>query len=764
MGLWTLAFFAGTLLLNMVPRLPSLMLIVLAVVLALMLVVLTLRPALKRWRLLAALCLGFVWAMSYAAWQLSWELPADLRAKDVVVSGVVASIPEHDWRRTKFILAVDHFADSQLKTKVQLSWYGKPPPLKVGERWQLQVRLKPPHGFANPGSFDFEGWLFQQGIRAVGYVRDSEQNQYLSHAIFSYPINQIRQHINQRLQQQLGDTKEFAIIQALTIGLRQAMSAEQWEVLRATGTSHLVAISGLHIGLIAGFAYYVICFLWQRCARLCLRIPAAQAGAVAAIVAATIYAALAGFSVPTQRALIMISVFMLALLWRKNLLPWQGLALALLVVLVIDPLASMSAGFYLSFAAVALIFYGVGGRLRPRGLWWKAGRTQWVVTIGLMPLGLLLFQQTSLVAFFANLVAIPVIGLIVVPLCLLGVILLFTASIPATWVLWLAVKILAIVWWLLVWLSQLSMAQWLYSLPSLWIFCLAVVAVLLLLAPSGWPSRYLGAVWILPVFLLRTPVLEQGQVRFTLLDVGQGLATVVQTANHSLVFDTGPKLSAKLNTGTAVVAPYLRELGLGNIDRLVISHADNDHIGGAAALLQQITVTDIFTTAVDQFPGMNVSACQHGQQWSWDGVHFQFLFPLAGSKSGRRNDSCVLKVSVGDKQLLLTGDIERAAEKSLVKILAADLAADILVAPHHGSKTSSTAEFIAAVSPRYVLFSTGYLNRYHHPNVTVLRRYINMGVEYYDTANSGAITFILAADKPLQAPTQYRLTHRRYWY
>lgn len=760
---WTLTFFLGTLLLNKMPSLPSLMVTGLVLLGALILAIVTCLPRFSVLRLPMAFCLGLAWAMSFAGWQLSWELPQGVEGQDVIVEGVIASIPDVDWRRSQFILAVDHFDGAELTTKVTLSWYGRTPALNVGDRWQLQVRLKRPHGFANPGSFDHEGWLFQQGIRALGYVRDSERNQFLSHSLFSYPINQLRQTINERLQQQIGNNKEFAIIQALTIGLRQAMSADQWAVLRVTGTSHLVAISGLHISLIAGFAYYLINFLWRRCAYLCLRLPAQQAGALTALLVAVGYAALAGFSVPTQRALTMISVFMTAMLWRKNLLPWQGLALGLLAVLLIDPLAGMSPGFYLSFAAVALIFYGAGGRVRSQGVWWQAGRTQWVVTLGLMPLGLLLFQQTSLVAFIANLIAIPSIGLLIVPLSLIGTALLFVSTTLATWVLWLAVKGLALIWLLLAWMSALPFTQWLFSLPDLWIFCMAMLAVLLILAPSGWPSRWLGAVWILPLFFMARPVPEQGQAWFTLLDVGQGLAAVVQTANHNLVFDTGPKLSPKLDTGSAVVAPYLRKLGVEKIDRLVISHGHNDHIGGADSLLRQISVGEIYTTAVTQFPGVSVSACQYGQQWWWDGIHFQFLFPFPDGAQANRNDSCVLKVTAGDKQLLLTGDIERAAEKSLVTTLAGELSADILVAPHHGSRTSSTAAFVAAVAPEYVLFPTGYLNRYRHPNVAVVQRYIDRGVQHYNTADSGAIRFRLAAGEPLQAPAQYRVTHRRYW-
>ncbi|MEE9451541.1 MAG: ComEC/Rec2 family competence protein, partial [Gammaproteobacteria bacterium] len=361
MYLWAITFFLGTLFLS---TRASLLSQPLAWLILLAAGILALLACQQNWRLLrlpAAFALGFAWAMCYSAWQLSWELPTELEGKDVVIEGVIASIPSYQFPRARFEFAVKSFNGQKLATKFSLSWYQKPPPLKVGERWRLQVRVKRPHAFANPGSFDYEAWLFQQGIRANGYVRESSQNELLGRSRLSYPVDQIRQTIGERLWAILGDAPSLAIVQALTIGERQAMSADQWQVLRATGTNHLMAISGLHISLMAGSAYYLVNFLWRRFARLCLWCPAQHAAAIAAIIAALFYAALAGFSVPTQRALTMIMVFMLALLWRRNLLPWQGLSLALVAVLILDPLASLSPGFYLSFAAVAIIFYGVGG-------------------------------------------------------------------------------------------------------------------------------------------------------------------------------------------------------------------------------------------------------------------------------------------------------------------------------------------------------------------------------------------------------------------
>ncbi|MEE9451429.1 MAG: DNA internalization-related competence protein ComEC/Rec2, partial [Gammaproteobacteria bacterium] len=365
-------------------------------------------------------------------------------------------------------------------------------------------------------------------------------------------------------------------------------------------------------------------------------------------------------------------------------------------------------------------------------------------------------------ALLANAIAIPSIGFIVVPLAISSSILLFISTELATGLLTLTQYVLTVIWSILTWLSAIPMTQWFIALPSLWVFAAMGIGILLLLAPAGWPGRWLSALWLLPLIFLPKQVPAHGQAWFTLLDVGQGLSVVVQTRHHVLVFDTGDKLSPQLNAGDAVVLPFLREMGIKKLDSLVISHDHSDHIGGANALLEQLEVSKIYSTALKQLPEDRTIACQYGQQWQWDGVDFKFLYPFVDADKMKRNDSCVLKISVGDKQLLLTGDIERAAEKALVNTVADELSADILVAPHHGSKTSSTPGFVAAVSAKTVLFPVGYLNRYNHPSPEVVQRYLDRGTMVYDSIRSGALHFILAEDD-LKQPVQYRLERRRFW-
>jgi competence protein ComEC len=522
-----------------------------------------------------------------------------------------------------------------------------------------------------------------------------------------------------------------------------------------------MAIAGLHIGFMAFLAHFIVEMLWRRIPRLALKIPAPHAGAIAALLMALTYSAMAGFSIPTQRACLMLFLFLSALLFRRQLAAWQAWSAALLCVVLINPLSVLTESFWLSFGSVALIIYGVSGRLSPNGLWWKWGRIQWVIAIGLVPFSIALFQQCSLISFIANSVAIPWVGFIVVPLCFLGTfLLLFSAKIGGL-VLCLADKILSVLWIVLTWFAHLPGVVWYQFIPSLWMIIAGIIGMIFLLLPIGFPGRFFSVVWLLPLILYKPAVPKTGDVWLTVLDVGQGLSAVVQTEKHILVFDTGPRFSPSFDMGESVVTPFLHSIGAHHLDMLVISHGDNDHIGGAKAVINAMPVLSIKTSVPQSLPGADY--CSRGLTWQWDEVNFAFIYPTADNLSFNNDSSCVLRITRGKQHILLTGDIEKYAENELVENQLSQLPADILVAPHHGSKTSAQKKFIQAVGPKYVLYAIGYHNRYHFPHVSVMQTYKDFGVEQYDTAKSGAIQFVLNKPEKLPLPNLYRIDHKHYW-
>lgn len=756
----TIAFLLGVLLLQLQPELPTSPWLWLVSLTPAVVAVWNRRIAL----LLFTLVAGFVWAYGFAALRLADTLPAELEGKDVELVGQVVALPERSAERTRFLFDVegltfqgDAYPSPQ---RVRLSWYQGAPAIKPGQRWRLTARLKRPRGMMNPGGFDYEAWLFREGIRATGYVRSGGQNQQLE-ADIGQPVAQLRYRLQQQLKQALSERVHGGIIRALAIGDRSAIDDPQWAMLLSTGTNHLMAISGLHIGLVAGLCYYLLQALWSRCTRCCLSLAAPRAAAIAAILAAALYAALAGFSVPTQRAMLMLLLVMAALFWQRPIQPSRVLTIVLLLVLLHDPLVVHDAGFWLSFAAVAIILYGMSGRLNPAGLWWRWGRVQWLLALGLMPLVLLLFGQTALVGPLANLIAVPWIGLLVVPLTLIGTLALQLWGPAGEFLLQLADWSIALLWPLLDFLAESVPAMQMAAMPW-WVYLIAGIGLLWLLAPRGWPLRWLGGVLILPLLSWQPVELQPGEARFTLLDVGQGLAAVVETKGHVLVFDTGPRFRSGFNTGRAVVVPFLRQRGHKRLDLLIVSHGDNDHIGGARAVVETMTVERVVTSVPQKMGWVDHALCRRGSKWIWDDVEFELLHPERMVAEGRgNNDSCVLRVVAGGESLLLTGDIEQEAESELIAA-EAHLRSDILVAPHHGSKTSSSAQFVEVVAPRWVLLPLGHRNRYGFPHPEVQQRYQGHGATMLSTAHSGAITFLMGQGE-LSADS-YRVRARRYWH
>ncbi|MGD8642211.1 MAG: DNA internalization-related competence protein ComEC/Rec2, partial [Gammaproteobacteria bacterium] len=584
MQLASLGFFAGVLISQMLAVLPrkewSLLIIVI--------VPLVVRfPA---FRLVLCLVLGFLYSVFVAHDKLAEQISPELEGRDLVLTGTIASIPDINSQRHRFLADVIDLTElnpekdrkallgtsdkTQLPRRVRLSWYRTDAELHVGERWQWVVRLKRPRGFSNPGGFDYEGWLYRQGIHATGYVRDNDgtrsRNRRLGESDhWVYQIHRWREALVTGIQQVLPGNPYRGLVTALLVGHRQEIRPDQWSVLTATGTSHLMAISGLHIGLVAGLIYWLAGWIWRRLPRAALYLSAPRAAAVGAILAALLYAALAGFTLPTQRAVIMVSVVMAAIWTQRPINPSQILSLAMLAVLLYDPVAVISGSFWLSFGAVAAIFYTMVGRLPIKHWWWKWGRVQWVLAVGLVPILLFAFQQVPLLSPLANFIAVPVVSFMTVPFTLLGGTLLFLAPTIAGWMIATAAWSLALLWPLLQAMAGFEPLLWNSGQPPVWTLLPALLGILWLLAPKGIPARWIGALWLLPLVFFPRQNIDHGAVVLTVLDVGHGLATVVKTANHVLVYDTGPRYSAQFDAGDAIVVPYLQHQGIRSIDRLI---------------------------------------------------------------------------------------------------------------------------------------------------------------------------------------------------
>jgi competence protein ComEC len=754
-----LAFALGVVLLHLLPWLPPLLWGALATSLL----------AVAAWRyhwlrLPFWLLLGAFWAHWNACLLLCSPFPDDLARVPLVVEGRIASIPSDSGLARRFLLDVERtWRDGEplpFKGLVRLGWYDQPPPLRAGEQWRLSVRLKPRHGLANPGTFDFERWLFEQGIKATGNLRRGDPPERLDAGPGPYWLDRGREGLAGHLARVLGDAPALPLIQALVIGDRSGFDQDDWEVLTRTGTNHLVAISGLHVGLIAGGVFVLVRRLWSLSARLTVGLAAPRAAAIGGLLAALGYAGLAGFAVSTQRALVMVAVVLAALFWQRTLRPYHALILALVGVLLVDARAVLSPGFWLSFGAVAVLLFNLGHRLPSRDLWTRWGRAQWAVAIGLLPLLFLLFGRASLIAPLVNLVAVPIFSLMLLPLVLVASLLSLIPGLglPLQWTAHL------LGWCLdgLSWIAGLSWAAMALPQRPSWVWPVAGAGVVLLLAPRGLPGRWLGALLLFPMFVLRAPEPPHGEAWFTLLDVGLGLAAVVRTRDGTLVYDTGPGFPSGFNTGSAVVAPFLAAQGVRRIERLVVSHADRDHAGGLVGLADRVAIDRIDSGEPGRlgFPG--VEPCRAGEQWEWSGVSFRFLHPADASFRG--NDaSCVLRLETGGRSILLTGDIEARVERRLARELGDLLASDVLVAGHHGSATSTHPEFLDAVAPGLVLFPSGYANQFGFPASVVRERIAVRGIPVLDTGLVGAIELRLGPNGTVGGPWAWRERAGRFW-
>lgn len=757
---------------------------------------------------------GVAWGIIAGHHLSDQQLKEEFAGRDLVISGQIKGLPERDEQRLRFDFSVHSVAttsgesipSSQFPRKLQLSWYqprgyaakslpeSSLPQLVIGDHWQLSVRLKRPRGFVNPAGFDYHAWLLRQGVGATGYVVTHSDNRLLDavNTTFSWDdwINQQRQNLQHWVMHR-SNSSERGILVALLIGDAALVDKPQWQRMQQTGTSHLIAISGLHVGFLALFGFYVGLFLgkcvqlrWHRC-------PALIIAWVSAICCASFYAALAGFNIPTVRTLIMLSLFYAACLARRHLRISDIFCWALVWVVILDPLAAYDMGFWLSFGAVGLLLVYFSGRLvtkRSAEPW--AGfsliemvvgfiRSQWVMFIGLiLPLSLLV-STVSLVAPVANAVAIPLITFFVVPLLLIG------ASLGETWpglsTMLLsgaanAMELLAVFLDTLLTLAG-AWASPVVAFPSSLVLLLSL-SVLVIILPRGLFPKYVGIIGAALAatlgILVKAPVNED--LKVALLDVGQGTAIVVQVGSHTLVYDAGPQYTRSFDAGSAIVAPYLYAQGIRAIDYLVVSHRDMDHAGGVKGLLEKVQVGQVLEgeperVSVSGLTGTSASpasqSCHDYPPWRWQAVEFRFLAVPESARgsvfNNANNQSCVLLISHGDEHILLPGDIETRVEHQLLYSdqVPSDLA--LLAAAHHGSRSSSGLLWVQRTRPRYVVYSAGYRSQHGHPHPQVRARYDAVGSQSFSTADAGALIFRWR-DLRLESVELYRDKARRYWY
>ena len=745
----------------------------------------------------------------------SETLDGALEGRDITLTGMVAAMPHYNEAGMRFRLEVESAQldgkPVRLPTQIYLGWYSgyylaeggaatagqlqrQPAAISAGERWQMTVRLKAPHGASNPHGFDYELWLWEQGLQATGYVRAGPRDtapQRLARTSW-HPVERWRQQVRDRIFERVGERSYAGLIAALVVGDQNAIERADWDVFRATGVAHLMSISGLHITMFAWLAALCLAWLWRRSPALCLWLPASNAALIGGVLLAFAYAFFSGWGVPSQRTVLMLFCVALLRLSGKRW-PWpQVLLLACAVVVAADPWAMLQPGFWLSFVAVGVLFAtdpgtkpsaaSVGDRAAagpPQGgtapsggsaaraaasvgaILWSLLHEQWVITLALTPLTLLLFGQVSVVGLAANALAIPWVTLLVTPLAMLGVL------VEPLWDL-AALAISALSWYLQA-LAALPFATLTVAQAPLWAGAVGVLGGLLLAMQLPWSLRLMGLPLMLPVLLWQVPAPQPGQFELLAADIGQGNAVLVRTASHALLYDAGPRFSRESDAGNRVLVPLLRSLQW-RLDLLVLSHRDIDHTGGAPAVLKMQPQAELLSSIEDDHELQALRPtrrCAAGQRWRWDGVDFEVLSPPAQDyeldlKSNAM--SCVLRISNGLQTALLVGDIEQAQEQRLVEQAqlagASRLQSDLLLVPHHGSRFSSSAAFLDAVQPKFALVQAGYRNRFGHPAQSVLVHYQERGIRVIDSPHCGAARW--KSDRA-QAISCQRDQAQRYW-
>ena len=721
---------------------------------------------------LLGLCLSLVRLQA----QIDQQLPSALEGKDLRITLKITDLPEQFERSTRIVGQILEMENGNWTGTVRLSWYHAPQ-LQPGQVWQLVTRLRRPRGLSNPNGFDYHAWLLSQQIFATGYVKKSPQNNWLADDI-KFSIAAMRFHLVDTLFANAEKLAHPQLLRALILGDRSNMTRRDWDVLQATGTIHLMAISGLHIGLIAAIGFLAGMFLMRAITLIVGTRPLLRLIApLASIGLALVYALLAGFTIPTQRALVFTIAVNLAWLGFRRVDVYYLVALCALVVVLLDPFAFLAQGFWLSFAAVLLLIFLFAHRsARPTKL--QAAVTgQLGLFVGMLIPLILLHLPVSVLSPFANLVAVPVVSLAVIPLLFAAVVAGIVSPCLTDLFLQGADFILH---WLWLFLQKVGNPDLLVQFPS-HTFPLAVVlgilALAMVLAPRGLPIKMFGLA-LLVLFLF--PKSEQHDFQLTVLDVGQGLSVVVQTQNTTLLYDAGAYYSENFDVGANIVAPYLLSQGISELQGFFISHEDNDHAGGAAGILAKMPANLVLSASSQpalselRQSAKTLQDCYRGKKWQFDELKVEAMWPLdprvprpgwgdSVNRTKTNNRSCTLLVTFGDISVLLPGDIESDVESALLKSGQLPDQVDILIAPHHGSNSSSTESFIDQIAPRFVVFSAGYKNRYRHPHPKVVKRYQNHGSSRYNTAHQGAVTFSLERDGQLRVQT-HRNSRQRLWH
>jgi competence protein ComEC len=692
------------------------------------------------------------------------QFSSQLEGEDVQVSGEVIEVKSESHQFSKFVFNIDNVSIHQLNAQVPeniiLSWYQPKQQLQHNQQCDFVVRLKKIWGYSNPGGIDYEKNMFIAGIGARGYVK-SGQCDDLNIASIQQPS--LRQQWISRFQL-IAPQYQFAnLMQALTFGEREDIQQAQWRVLRETGTSHLLAISGLHLSAISVVMFFLVNHLVRWSAWVCERIPSQSIAAVFAMVAAIFYAYLAGFSLPTQRALIMVSIGLLAILLRKPVINIPVLSAALLLVLMLNPLSVLSAGFWMSFLAVLFIIIIIKSTQGKSKLF-RVIAVQCYLGFALFPISLLFFSQASIISPIVNLVAIPLVSFVLLPVLLITQVLFLFDLMISVSLLTMLDQLFSWLWWGLQHSAEFEYSSMEFA-PSILGVVSYELGLFMLVQAKGLPVRNLAWVLLAGLFLIKEPQLNQGQMRLTVLDVGQGLALAIETETHTLVYDAGVRSLSGFNTGDAVVLPYLKTRAISKVDLGIVSHNDNDHSGGMHSLIAKGVVTDLMVSnRPELYDFEHTRLCRAGNEWQWDGVEFKVLHPPINWQSNDNNRSCVLQITHSAGKILVTGDIEKPAEEWLISQYGGYLVSDIIIAPHHGSKSSSSYRFVDLVHPQTVVFSAGYRNRYGFPHATITQRYEEIGAQLVDTARQGAVTFLFDAKDGLQIQTGHRQDNKRYWH
>lgn len=658
--------------------------------------------------------------------------------------------------------------DVRIPPRIRVSWFEPPVKLRLGDVWQIELRLRRPRGNSNPGVFDYEAWMFRERIAAVGYVVSSKRNHLLRSGDLSGG-DRLRQGFVDRLTELLPDRDAAAVLAAIGVGARHLVSPEQWERYARTGTSHLMAISGLHIGLAAGVAYFFTLILSGMTG---CRGNHSDVALIVSLIAAVAYAFVSGFEIPARRAALMITFIVFASLGRRQVSPLLILCAACVVIAVLDPLATMAPGFKLSFAAVLILIWLARRRIVLRSehrLYWMArtlrslASLQVLLLLGLLPLTVLIFQRAAVAAPLVNLIAVPLFSVVTVPLTLVALVSTGVLQPLGDMALSVASGSVGLLEWGIVRAASASAASIPVAAVTGLAWLILPLPVLLILLPPGWPGRHLAWIAVVALVMHEPAVPAPGCADIEVLDVGQGLAVIVRTRRHIVVFDTGLAFRNGGSMGQRVVLPYLSSLGTSRIDRLIVSHADLDHSGGVDDIIAGIAVDEMLVGEPLPNAAMISRPCTAGTNWRWDGIDFQIIHPADTQPVDGNDASCVLIVAAGGYRLVLTGDIEKSVEYRLIRNGAVPRAT-VVVVPHHGSRTSSTSPFVRALSPSIAIVSAGFDNRWGFPKAEVVARWESAGAKVLETATSGAIALRMCARSGIDALTEHRQVRYRIWH